>query len=89
MSPVDGRIQILHVPDCPLVERLARELEECLLETGVVEQVERLVGAFPSPTLVIDGYDVATGRPVVHGHRCRLDLPSKGQVRAALRRRQP
>jgi hypothetical protein len=45
------------------------------------------VGVYPSPTLVMDGLDVATGRPVEGEPRCRMDLPSQEQIRAAVRER--
>ena len=54
------------------------------MEVGHTGAVEVLVGDFPSPTLVIDGVDVATGRTVAHSVCCRLDLPTRDQVLAAL-----
>lgn len=81
----DTRIQILKVPGCPLVDRLITEVERCLTEAGLGEPVEIVVGDFPSPTLVMDGVDVATGRPVEGEPRCRMDLPSQEQIRAAVR----
>ncbi|MFC5731267.1 MULTISPECIES: alkylmercury lyase [Nocardioides] len=78
-------VQILHVPDCPLVDRLIDAVERCLAEAGVGEPVEVVVGDYPSPTLVIGGVDVATGRPVEGEPRCRMDLPSQEQIRAAVR----
>lgn len=80
----ETRIQILHVPDCPLVGRLIDEVERCLTEAGVGEPVEIRVGDYPSPTLVVDGLDVATGGPVEGEPRCRMDLPSVPQIRAAI-----
>lgn len=81
----ETRIQILQVPDCPLVDQLIDEVEHCLTEAGVGEPVEIVVGDYPSPTLVMDGVDVATGRPVEGEPRCRMDLPSREQIRAAVR----
>jgi hypothetical protein len=79
-----SRIQILQVADCPLVERLIDEVEGCLADAGADEPVEVLVGDYPSPTLLIDGVDVATGQPVSGEPRCRLDLPSRAQINAAI-----
>ena len=81
---VPARIQILQVPDCPLVERLRTRLEECLRRTGLHLVVETLTGPYPSPTLLIDGIDVATGRRPSGQACCRLDLPSSEQITAAL-----
>ncbi len=77
------RIQILQVPDCPLVDQLIDEVENCLVDMGVHEPVQVLVGDYPSPTLLIDGIDAATGRPGDGEPRCRMDLPSREQIRAA------
>jgi hypothetical protein len=80
------RIQILQVEDCPLVESLIDDLEACLSEADVDEPVELVVGDFPSPTLLIDGLDVATGQPAAGAPRCRMDLPSRSQIQAAVAR---
>lgn len=70
MSP-RSRIQILQVPDCPLVGRLIDDVETCLAEMGISEPVQIVVGDYPPPTLVVDGIDVSTGRPVEGDPRCR------------------
>jgi hypothetical protein len=78
------RIQILQVEDCPLAGRLIDDVETSLAAAGVDEPVEVLVGDYPSPTLVIDGVDVVTGEAVAGWPRCRLDLPSRAQIDAAV-----
>ena len=86
---VDGgsarRVQVLEVEGCPLVERLVALIDEVQAEAGTVVEVERLVGEYPSPTLVVDGIDIATGAAVPDRAYCRLDLPTRSQVLAALR----
>lgn len=87
MTSTNGRrahLQILQVPDCPLVGRLVDEVQACLADCDVREQVEIVVGDYPSPTLVLDGMDVATGLPVRAGSCCRFDLPSSEQIRDAV-----
>lgn len=79
-----ARIQILHVPGCPLVDRLRGDVETCLADVAPSFDVELVEGDHPSPTLLVDGIDVATGSPVSGAPRCRLDLPSAEQIRAAL-----
>lgn len=79
-----SRIRILHVEDCPLVEALIDDLESCLAEADLDEPVEVVVGDYPSPTLLINGIDVATGEPVAGQPRCRMDLPSRPQIQAAV-----
>jgi len=79
------RIQILQVAECPLVDRLRLLLEECLASIPAYEvPVETLVGNYPSPTLLVDGLDVATGLPAEDLAYCRLDLPSRAQILEAL-----
>jgi hypothetical protein len=78
------RLQLLQVPGCPLVDRLVALVDECRAEVGSDVEVDHLVGEYPSPTLVADGIDVATGQPVPQRAYCRMDLPSREQVLAAL-----
>jgi hypothetical protein len=77
------RIQILHVPDCPLVDGVRRTLERCLSTTDLDVHVEELEGHYPSPTVIINGVD-PTGRPAPSGASCRLDVPIEEQIIAAL-----
>ncbi len=80
------QVQLLCVPDCPLVERVQSTLEKCLAQTGVRAVVQALVGDYTSPTLLVDGFDV-TGRPRPPDGQtaCRCDLPTEEQILAALR----
>lgn len=79
-----ARIQILHVPDCPLVDRVVQLVRECQVHTGDNEALDLRVGPYPSPTLLIDGLDVTTGEPTAGAMRCRLDLPTREQILKAL-----
>jgi hypothetical protein len=85
-SPRSGRtrIQVLQVPDCPLVNAVLADLKAAIEDAGVKAQIDIVVGEFPSPTLVIDGLDITTGEPPAGGPRCRLDPPTKEQVEAAI-----
>ncbi len=80
------KVQLLSVPNCPLVKQVRSALEKCLAQTHVDAVVEELVGDYDSPTLLVNGFDV-TGRPrAPEGQMsCRLDLPSEEQILAALR----
>ncbi|MEB3033376.1 alkylmercury lyase [[Mycobacterium] nativiensis] len=80
------RVQLLSVPDCPLVERARAALHCALGRVGISAAVEELVGAYPSPTVVIDGLDVVTHAPAASGACCRLDMPTAAQIAAALER---
>jgi hypothetical protein len=55
-----------------------------MAEIGTNKPVEVLVGEYPSPTLLIDGIDVASGTPLRGGAFCRLDLPNRTQILDAL-----
>lgn len=80
------RIQLLSVPDCPLVESARSTLRNSLAQTHIDAIVEELVGDYSSPTVLIDGFDV-TGRPREPRNQasCRLDLPTEEQILVALR----
>lgn len=85
MSRAPGpRVQLLHVPDCPLVEEVRGTLRQALARAGGEVRIEELEGDYPSPTLLVDGIDVVTGQPVARYRACRLDLPTEDQVVAAL-----
>lgn len=79
------RVQILHVPDCPLVEGLRHLLERSIAQSGVSATVEEVEGPYLSPTLLINGTDI-TGRSVGVEPSCRLDLPTAEEILAALTR---
>ncbi len=78
-------IRILQVPDCPLVDQLRTVVAAACDELGIRPQITFEVGDHPSPTLLVGGTDVVTGRPVEGAARCRLDLPSRDQIVQALR----
>jgi hypothetical protein len=77
------QVQILRVPDCPLVGALRDLVDRCLSRSGLSATIEEIEGPYPSPTLLINGTDV-TGRPLTAGPSCRLDSPSEKEILAAL-----
>lgn len=77
------QIRLLHVPDCPLVDRVRATLRRSLSSTTVRVTVEEVEGPYPSPTLLVGGVDV-TGRTPAAGPSCRLDLPTEEQILTAL-----
>lgn len=79
------RVQLLHVPDCPLTDQLRAQLHECLQRARVSVAVEEYEGPYPSPTLLINGVDVATGHAPTDGAYCRLDMPTYDQITTALK----
>lgn len=77
-------VELWHVPDCPLIDEVRATLRECLRHTGVEAAVQERQGNYPSPTLLVDGIDVATGTAPTDSVCCRLDLPTHDQIHAAL-----
>jgi hypothetical protein len=82
-------VELLHVPDCPLVDRVRDTLHDCLALANRPVQVSELEGDYPSPTLLIDGIDVVTGEPPRREPCCRFDLPTRDQILAALHAAHP
>ncbi|MGH8987681.1 MAG: alkylmercury lyase [Acidimicrobiales bacterium] len=86
------RIQILHVPDCPLVDGLRALVARCVAQSAASVIVEEIEGPYMSPTshmshmsptLLVNGQDV-TGLQIVDAPSCRLVLPTGEQILAAL-----
>jgi hypothetical protein len=79
------RIELLHLPGCPLVDGVRATLEGCLSEAGVSAEVDQREGPFASPSLIINGAGVVTGAQARTQPCCRLDLPARRHILAALR----
>jgi hypothetical protein len=79
------RIEVRHIPGCPHVDAARQLLLDCLEDLGLptTAVVER-TGPFPSPSIVVNGTDVM-GAPEVMSSSCRLDVPTRDRVLAALR----
>lgn len=78
-------VQILHVPDCPLLRSARRVVDRAAASLGVHVRIDEVEGAFPSPSVMVDGEDV-TATSITGGAQCRLDLPTDHQIRTALLR---
>jgi hypothetical protein len=79
------RVQILQVPDCPLVGRVREVVRRALAGANVPAVIEELTGEYASPTVLVDGVDV-TGGSAASGSACRFDLPTEQQIVAAVHR---
>ncbi|WP_395308951.1 alkylmercury lyase [Mycobacterium sp. AMU20-3851] len=79
------RVELLTSPECPTAAAARRLLAECLSEVGIADDVvvER-VGGYPSPTVLVDGVDVMKPDTELAADACRLDLPTRDRVLAAL-----
>lgn len=79
------RIEVLHVPNCSLLDRVRLLIDRAITATGINGTIEEVVGDYPSPTALVNGID-ATGRSAESGAACRLDLPTDVQLGDALTR---
>lgn len=80
------RVELLANPGCPHVEATRELLRDCLAVLDLDAQITDRVGHYASPTVLVDGIDVM-GRPTPSAaeHACRLDLPTRPRLLAALR----
>ena len=78
------QVELLHSADCPHVDSARRLLRTCLSEVGVEADIEEREGAYPSPTILVNGEDVM-GRPPTPEASCRLDIPTHERLLEALR----
>ena len=88
LTPLDAppgelRISILHVPDCPLIGPVRETLEAALESVGATAVIEEIEGEYPSPTLLIDGVEVA-GYPLGSDPACRIHLPTMQEIATAV-----
>ena len=79
------RVELQSVAGCPHVNAARALLRECLLELQLDVAVADKVGAYPSPTILVNGADVM-GAPASQAAACRLDVPTRQRLLAALRR---
>ncbi len=78
------KIELLHVSDCPHVDAARALLNECLTELQLEAAIDDKEGAYPSPTILVNGVDVM-GAPASYAAACRLDIPTKHRLLVALR----
>jgi hypothetical protein len=75
-------VELRAVPDCPNLDATRDRLHACLAEAGLGLEVVERVGAYPSPSVLIDGRDVTGADP--HGPAaCVLSPPTAEQIRTA------
>jgi len=78
------KIELLYVPECANVASARALLHASIEELGVNAPIEEREGAYPSPSILVDGVDVM-GRPASIEAACRLDTPTRERVLSALR----
>ena len=79
------RVELLSHEGCPLADDTRRLLRECLDEAGLSAPVIETVGAYPSPTVLVEGHDVM-GDPGVAPDTtaCRVHPPTRDRLLSAL-----
>jgi hypothetical protein len=80
------RVELLHFEGCPSAPAAHRLVRHCLIALGIPDPVLVRVGDGPSPTVLVNGTDVM--RPAAEPSdvsMCRIDVPSRERVLAALR----
>lgn len=81
-------VELLVGLQCPHAAAARSLLTACLRRLSLDIRVNERVGAYPSPTILVDGIDVMTAQPSAPARQaCRLDVPTAPAVLAALRRR--
>ena len=78
------RVELLTAPDCPNAAAARELVTECLASSGVDGALVERVGRYRSPTLLVDGVDVMGAEGAPEGEACRLDVPTRTRVLAAL-----
>lgn len=78
------KIEVLHVSGCPHVHAARALLIDCLTEVKLDAAVKDKEGAYPSPTILVNGVDVM-GAPAFNTAACRLDVPTRHRILLALR----
>lgn len=78
------QIELLSHPGCPNAAAARETLAECLGSLGIDVPITEHVGDFPSPSVVINDADVMRAGAVPIGRSCRLDLPTREAIMAAL-----
>ena len=78
-------VELLHIPDCPHLDAARELVLDCLDELGLPRTaVAEKSGAFSSPSALVNGTGVM-GAPHVMSASCRLDVPTRERVLAALK----
>lgn len=83
-DPGGIQIELLHVAGCPNVDAARELLRACLAELDLAVNVIAVEGNFPSPTIRVNGRDIMGAAPDYTHAFCRLDVPTRERLVAAL-----
>jgi hypothetical protein len=79
------RVELLIHPGCRSGATVHHLVQDCLAVLSIETPVHVQIGAYASPTVLVDGADVMDPvRGMPSGHMCRLDLPTRERLLTAL-----
>ena len=78
-------VEVLYFEGCPHADGAHALVQSCVSELGIDATVIKREADYPSPTVRVDGRDVM-GEPAASLRACRLDVPTRDRILAALRR---
>src|SRR5215213_1194668 len=79
------RVELLQHPGCRSAPMTHQLVQQCLTALAIRSPVFVRVGDYPSPTVLVNGTDIMGRAPALTNMRaCRLDVPTRDQVIAAL-----
>jgi hypothetical protein len=77
-------VELRSVPGCPNLPATREVLRRCLRDVGLPEAYAELVGAYRSPSVLVDGIDVTGADPRAPA-ACVLRPPTAEEIGRALR----
>jgi hypothetical protein len=79
------RVELPHHVGCGSAQAVHQLVQECLTDHAISVPVLVRVGDYPSPTVLVNGTDVMRPEmPLTTGSACRIDVPTRDRVLAAL-----
>lgn len=79
------RVELLQHAGCPLAPAAYQLVQDCLTTLAIGSPILVRIGEYPSPTVLVDGTDVMAATRVVQlGYTCRVDIPIRERVLAAM-----
>ena len=80
------RVDVLYHAGCRSADAALQLVRECLITLRLADSVLVGVGDYPSPTVLVNGIDVMRpGTGLSEGSACRIDVPTRERMLAALR----
>ena len=79
------RVELLQHPGCRSAPMTHQLVQQCLTALAIRTPVLVRVGDYPSPTVLVNGTDImGRAQALTSTRACRLDVPTRDQVLAAL-----